>query len=44
VLDDGSTDDTVRPVRALASRTRPAGKSPWWKVRATTTIQAVGLR
>ena len=36
----GMHTETVRPVRALASRTRPVGKSPWWKVCATPPIQA----
>ncbi len=40
----GMHTETVRPVRALASSTRPVGKSLWWKVCATYQIQAAPAR
>ena len=40
----GMHTETLRLVRALASSTRPVGKSPWWKVCATHLIQAAQAR
>ena len=40
----GMHTETVCPVRALAARTAPVGKSPCPKVWGTPPIQAAGLR